>query len=109
MEMKSVSDCLNFIDSMIICNIEKHVGIGNLEALRDYMIGMCNEKYIEEMIALLSILSQINLIIDRFYSDNESDIKKQYVTLRKRILARLEVINAKREVDDQQKFRCLIS
>ena len=35
MEMKSVSDCLNFIDSMILCSIEKHVGIGNLEDIRD--------------------------------------------------------------------------
>ena len=75
--MKSVSDCLNFIDSMIICNIEKHASVGNLEALRDYMIGMYNEKYFEEMVASVSILSQINLIIDRFYLDNESDIKKQ--------------------------------
>ena len=40
MEMKSVSDCLNFIDNMIICNIEKHVGIGNLENLREYLIRM---------------------------------------------------------------------
>ena len=30
MEMKSVSDCLNFIGSTIFCNKEKHGGIGNL-------------------------------------------------------------------------------
>ena len=77
MEMKSVSDCLNFVDSMIICNIEKHTGIGNLEDMRVYMIRMYNELYIEEMVALFSILSQTNLIIERFYLDNESDIKKQ--------------------------------
>ena len=41
--MKSVSDCLNFNDSTIKCNIEKHAGLGNLEALRDNMIGMYNE------------------------------------------------------------------
>ena len=40
MEIKSVCDCLNFIDSMILCSIEKHVGIGNLEDKREYMIGM---------------------------------------------------------------------
>ena len=51
--MKSVSDCLNFIDSMIICNIEKHAAIGNLEDIRAYMIVMYNGKYIEEMVALL--------------------------------------------------------
>ena len=60
--MKSVSDCLNFSDSMILCNIEKQVGIGNLEDLRDYMIRMYNDEYIEEMVTMLSILSQINLI-----------------------------------------------
>ena len=38
MEMKSVSDCLNFIDSTIICNIEKDAVIGNLEDIRAYMI-----------------------------------------------------------------------
>ena len=66
MEKKSVSDCLNFIDSMIICSKEKHVGIGNLEDLRDYMIGMYNEKYIGEMVSMLAILSQINLIKEIF-------------------------------------------
>ena len=66
MEMKSVSDCLNFIDNMIRCNIEKHVGIGYLEDLRDFMIGMYNDEYIEEMVSKLSIISQIDLIIDRF-------------------------------------------
>ena len=38
-----------------------------------YMKGMYNENYIEEMVALLSILSQINLIKERFSLDNESD------------------------------------
>ena len=76
MEMKSVSDCLNFIDSMIKCNIEKHAGLGNLEDIRASRIGMYNEKYFEDIVALLSILSQINLITERFYLDNESDIKK---------------------------------
>ena len=40
MEMKSVSECLNFIDDMILCSVEKSVGIGNLEDILDYMIGM---------------------------------------------------------------------
>ena len=102
MEMKSVSDCKNFIDSMILCNIEKHAGIGNLKDIRAYMIGMFNEKFIEEMVALLSILSQLNLIIERFYLDNESVNKKPYCDLRKRILAWLEVSNRRPEIDDQQ-------
>ena len=84
--MKSYCDCFNFIDSMILCSIEKHVGIGNLEDSRNYMVGMYNDNYIEEMLAMTAILSQINLIIERFYLDKESDIKKQYSVLRKRIL-----------------------
>jgi len=102
MAMKSISDGLNFIDSMILCSIEKHVGVGNLEDIRDYMIGMYNDKYIEEMVSMLAILSQINLIIERFYLDNESEIKKQYCNLRKYILAWLEVSNTKPEVDNHQ-------
>ena len=61
---------------------------------------MCNENYIEEMVSMLGVLSQIVLIIERFYLDNESDIKKQYCTLRKRILAWLEVSDTKPEIDD---------
>ena len=34
----SVSDCSNFIDSMLLCDTEKSVGVGNLEDFRDYII-----------------------------------------------------------------------
>ena len=54
------------------------------------------------MVTILPTLSQINLIIDRFYSDNASDIKKQYCDLRKRILTWLEVWNVKPEIHNQQ-------
>ena len=71
MEMKSVSECLSFIDDMVICSVEKSVGIGNLEDIRDYMIEMYYEKYIEEMVAISAILSQVNLITQKFYLDKE--------------------------------------
>ena len=58
-----------------LCDIEKHAGIGILEDVLDYMMTMFNKKYIEEMVAMLAILSQINLVIDRFFLDNDSDIK----------------------------------
>ena len=51
---------------------------------------------------MLSLLSQIYLIIDRFFLDNGSDIKKQYCDLRKRILTWLEVCNVKPETHNQQ-------
>ena len=65
MQIKSVSECLNFIDDMKLCSVEKSVGIGNLEDIRNYMIGMYNEKYIEEMVAMSAILSQIKLITEK--------------------------------------------
>ena len=102
MEIKPVSDCLIFIDSMILCSIQKHVGIGNLEDIHDYVIRMYNDKYIEEMVIILAILSQINLLIDRLYLDEESDHKKQYYILRKHILARLQERNTKTEVDNEE-------
>ena len=39
------------------------------------------------MVALNKILSQINIILDKFYFDKEDDIKSEYQYLRKRILA----------------------
>ena len=102
MEMKSISDCLNFIDSMILCSIETYAGIENSKDLGNCMLGMYNEKYIEEMVGMLSILSHINLIIKKFYLHNESDIEKLYCDLKKRILAWLEASNIEPEIDNQQ-------
>ena len=87
---------------MILCGTEKHIGIGNLEDVRDYMIGLYDGKYIGEMVSMLEVLSQINLIIDRFYLDKESDIKQLYRDLRKRILAWLKENNTKPEVDNDE-------
>ena len=102
MTMKSVCDCLNFIDSKILCDIEKHAGVGNLEDIRECMITIYNDKYIEDTVSILGVFSQINLIIDRFYLDNESDIKKQFASLRKRILAWLQERNTRPEVDKDE-------
>ena len=63
---------------------------------------MYNQKYINELVAMLAILSQINLKTDRFFLNNDSDIEKHYSTLRKRIIAWFVVCNAKPEIDDQQ-------
>ena len=108
MAMKSVGDCLNFIDSMILCDIETHSGVGNPQDIRDYMITIYKDKYIEHMMSMLGVFSQINLITDRFYLDNESDIQKQYTTLRKRILAWLQERNTIPEVYKDEEFVNLI-
>ena len=58
MEMKSISDCLNFFELMILCKKEKYAGIGNLEDVREYMIRIYNDKNIEEMVDILAIFSK---------------------------------------------------
>ena len=88
-----------FFESMILCSIEKHVGFGNLEDLHKYIMGMCSDKYIGEMVETLATLSQLNLIIERFYLDGESDYKQLYHDLRKRNLDWLEEINTKPEIE----------
>ena len=69
--MKTVSDCLNFIDSMFLYNIEKRDGIEKLENMRDYFLDCYNGKNNEELLAILPILYQIILKIDRFYIHND--------------------------------------
>ena len=49
---------------------------------------------------MLGVFSQISLLIESFYLDNERGIKTQYCMLRKRILAWLEISKTKPESDD---------
>ena len=49
------------------------------------------------MASVLAILSQTNLIIEKFYFDNESDFKKQYRNLRKYVSNWLDERNSKHE------------
>ena len=100
--MKSVCDCLNFIDCVILCDIAKRGAVGNLEDVREYMITIFKDKYIGDMESTLGVFSQINLMIDRFYLDNESDFKKQYTTLRKCILSWLQERNTIPQVDNDE-------
>ena len=102
MEMNSNTECLNFIDFIILNDIEKHISVGTLENIRNFMLENYNDKYIEDMISMSAIFSQINLIIDKLYSDTECDNKKLYYDLRKRILDWLDENNSKLEVDDQE-------
>ena len=104
MEIKSLCNCLSFIGSEILSGIEKHAGDGELEDINGYMRGMYNDECIEEQMSMLAVLSRINLIINRFYLDDESDIIKQYCTLRKHILAWLRESKRKQGVDDGEEF-----
>ena len=102
MEMESVADCFNSIDTVLLSDIGKHACIGNLEDVLDYVLSEFKNKYIEDVVALKKLLSQINLILDKFYFDKEDDIKTEYHFLRKCILAWLEVCNTKPEIGDHQ-------
>ena len=68
MTMKSVCDCLNFFDSVLLCDIAKHDAVGNLEDIREYMKTIYNDIYIGDMKSTLGVFSQINLILDRFFT-----------------------------------------
>ena len=98
--MKSFRDCLTHIDSMIIFNQGRFIGIGNLEDIRDYMLKTYINEYIEHMIVMNNLLSQIYLMIEKFYIDDEVDVKKEYSTLRQHILAWLREKYTKLEVND---------
>ena len=102
MELKSISDCLTFSEDMILCDIQKIAGVSDLEAVRDFMIGMFINKYIEEMIAMLGVLKQTNIIIEKAYEDDESDLKKVFWILRKHILAWLQEKITKPETDNDE-------
>ena len=88
--MKTIRDCLNLFDSIMSSNIEKRIGIENLENVRDYVIQTTNDKCFENDLIMLDILSEINLIIENFYIDENSDIKKECKTLRKFLIISLD-------------------
>ena len=81
--MKTISDCLNLFDGIMSSNIENRIGIESLENARDCVIQTTNDKCFQNNIIMLDILSEINLIIEKFYIDENSDIKKECETLRK--------------------------
>ena len=64
--MKTVTDCLNLFVCIKSSNIEKRIGIESLENVRDYVIQTTNDKCFENNMIMLDILSEINLIIEKF-------------------------------------------
>ena len=67
MEMKSFTDCLNFIDNLIFYNVEKVDSMEGLESMRDFILDDYIKKSYEELAGIMSILSQITIIINRFF------------------------------------------
>ena len=106
MEVKSISECLNRIDNMIFDKSLKNLVKDDLERIRNHKERqqadvVAKGEYIEERLAVLSVLSQINHILERFYSDDtEEELNEQYNKLRHKILEWYEVINTKPENND---------
>ena len=90
--MESFTDCLNFNDNLILYNVEKVDRMG-LESKRDYFLDDYIKKSDKELVAIMSILSQINLIINRFYIPDDFCISDYYYELRRRTLAWLKACN----------------
>ena len=91
--MKSFNDCLNFIDNMILYNVEKVDSVEGLESVRDFIADDYIKKSDRELVAIMSILSQINLIINKFYLPDDYSITDYYYDLRKHTLAWLKACN----------------
>ena len=52
---------------------------GILEAIYEYIKGMYNDKYIEDMVVINGVLSQIGFIIEKFHDDEDNDKSKKYI------------------------------
>ena len=99
MEVKSIKDCVNIFDDVIVENIGKYIGISNLENVHVYKLEKRQSDFIEDRIALSNVLSQINCIIENHYQFAEEDIKSEYIELRELILFWLIECCTEREVD----------
>ena len=93
MEVKSFTDCLHFIDNMILYNVEKVDSMDGLESMRDFVLDNYIKKSDEELVGIMSILSQINLIINRFYLPDDYSITDYYYDLKRRTSAWLKACN----------------
>ena len=87
MEVKSIRDCLNIIDGVVVENIGKYTGILILEIIHEHFLEKGQKDFIEKMTALSNVPSQINCIIENHNIFTEEDIKSEYIQLRKLILA----------------------
>ena len=87
---------------MILYNKERIDSMASLESMRDYFSDDYIKRSDKELFAIMSILSQINLILDRFFIPDDYCITAFYYDLRKRTLAWLKVCNKKMENNNQQ-------
>ena len=87
--MKTITECLNFIDGVIASDECKRINVENLENVRHYV----SNKTKENKIIMLDILSCMNKIIEKFYVDDKNDIVNDYERLRLFILIWLDALD----------------
>ena len=110
MEVKSNSDCLNRVVNMILEKSLTCLVKDDLEDIRKHIEWkqakvVSRGEYFEERQAVLSVLSQVNDMIERFFSDDtEEELDEEYNTLRKSILEWYEKINTKPEINKRQYY-----
>ena len=78
---------------MILYNVEKVDSMDGLESMRAFVLDDYIKKSGEELVAIMTILSQINLIINRFYLPDHYSFTDYYYDLRRRTLAWLKACN----------------
>ena len=102
MEPKTLSYCLSSVDFAIVENV-KLLSTKSLEDIHNHLLKLRRTVYIENNIALLNILTQINCIIDNFLSyDDDKSFYNEYVELRKLIIDWVVECDKKAEVGNQQ-------
>ena len=94
-KINSVTDCLNLIDTSIV-KTPYFVSIEKLEEIQNFLINMSDMKFIENMIAILKVLKNINYMIDEY----ESLSDEKYKALRKLIIDIMIEINNKGDTDE---------
>ena len=88
--MKTISECLDFIDNIISSDKYKRIDNENLEDIRRYVIDKTNDN----KIILRDVLSCINQIVEKFYDGNDREnIVKGYEKLRLFILIWLDALD----------------
>ena len=97
--MKSVSDCLNFIDD---ATVENFSTLEELENIHSYLLEKRQNDYIENRSVLWNALCQIISKIENYDQFVEENKKSEYIQLRKLILVWLIEFNREPEVNDQK-------
>ena len=87
---------------MKLRSIDKHDSFEILEDLRYHTIWKYINQYDEEMVNVLTILCQINLIIEKFSLNKQCAFNPLYLDFRKHKLTWLKESKTKPEVDNHQ-------